>query len=168
MPQTMTIPPETLTPADPLVGWAFHRRLVAGIPPGSAWRGCLGLGLLADTDACIDVGDDAQLFIPDAAVAWAVLLDIPPGHWRGTNRPVHYGALCQTAFEAGLPQLNLRRGLRLAFNFARLPYRAGEGKPSADRLNAEQYPQLARTFNALELAMTSTAMRFRRRWAGYR
>jgi hypothetical protein len=165
----MTIRPDVLAPADPLVAWTFHRRLTAAIPPGAAWRGCIGLGLLASPDAFIDLGDDAQLFVPDAAVAWAVLLDIPPGHWLGKNRPVHYGAVFQTAFEDGLPELSVRRGHRLAFDFARLPYRAGrEGKPSMDRLNMDDHPQLTQVFNGLELAMTSTAMRFRRRWANYR
>lgn len=160
--------------------WKLHRELLKKISVNNVgYRGCLGIGLAVDAtshDTWVEVqGNSVHLFIPDKSVSWLSLLDIPQGFFKnGAHREVHWATQRPTIVKYGIPVLARGSEGHNAWDFRAIPYdtvRAllqdgsiTEIGGGPDILSPNDKPQLFRAFNALELAMTSTAFCFRKTW----
>lgn len=159
--------------------WKLHRHLLKNISAASVgYRGCIGFGIAIDptfTDKWIEIRSiETHVLIPDRTIRWLVLLDIPPGYFRMKHtREVHWATVRPTTILFGMPVL-ARGSEEHSWDFRAIP--CDETKIHLENgqeiivehnpnvLPPKDYPQLFRAFNAIELAMTSTAFCFRKSW----
>jgi hypothetical protein len=126
-------------------------------------RGCFGLALVVDAtthDSWLRVGE--QMFLSDAVVRWATLVDVPSGGFRvdGPPREVHWATARPTTVRCGVPLLVP------GSETVRADFRLNPG--AVGSLTPEASPQLFRVFVGLEWAMTTTAFHHRHGWTAHR
>lgn len=139
-----------------------HHKLTLTVSPRAAgYRGCAGLGMVVvsqESPGWIYYGN--QVFISDAEIRWASLVDIPGGHWlvggKRTRREVHLTRLHQTNYQYGMPRIAHNEEGQWDFHVM------ASGTP--DAFPGREYPQLLKAFNAIEWAMTAVAFHFKQDW----
>ncbi len=134
--------------------WKKHRELALSVTgDASGYRGCFGLALVVDgttTDSWIEHLD--RRFAPDNTLKWAS---------NDRPREVNWSSVRPTTIRFGVPTL-AKASEERAWNFRDFPH---DGPTAgSDVLSPTTCPQLFRVFNALNLAMTSTAFHFRHDW----
>lgn len=148
--------------------WRAHRQLLQSIPSDDAgYRGCIGMSLLIRelTEDTLHVEllgtPHEKMFMSDKSMAWATITDIPVGYFDlGTSaRNVHWTTIRPTTVKFGVPVL--ARGTEgEGWNFHKEPV----PHPTCIDIFDSTKVQLFRVFNAIDLAMTSTAFMFRGSW----
>lgn len=169
------VPKRNLTPEQS--SWEAHRDLTANIVHAEVgFRGCFGLAMMLDTIASappVDIhnGTEDRIFVPDVAVRWASIVDIPHVNWRvlgqgGKNdklREIHWTTVRKTSVRFGFPTLC---GPSMV-NMDMKKYPNGK-RVSQDCTFLVDNPRLFRIFNAIEWAMTTTAFAYRPAWQRHR
>lgn len=146
--------------------WEKHRQILQNVPAAAVgFRGCYGLALAVEAlrgDSFMPYGD--HLFVPDATVRWASIVDIPRGIYtvNRATRELQWGAASRTCAAYGMPVLH-GRGDGQAWDLLARPESAGWSRAAAFRPNAYN-TQLFRVFTALQWAMTAWAFNHASRW----
>jgi hypothetical protein len=159
--------------SEPHREWCDHRDLLRHISANDVgFRGCLGLGLLADNGHSAEwPARGSRVFIPDRDVTWLTMQDIPRGRWRSaSDRNVQLACVRKTKMRFGLPTLGEPEH---SFDFRRMPFsrftRRGEVvQPGPDTLDSENHPQWFTVFNKINRTMSSTAFAYRLHWKRHR
>lgn len=161
------------------VHWRAHRKFILGVERGEVgFRGAAALGLcIEDSGNWITTGrqvesEEPTFYVPDADVTWLTLQDLPIGHWiTAMNREVHLATVRRTAQRFGMPSLRWS-DLLAVYDFRLLPSVGRAVRPEwlpyrvpSECLNAREL-QHFRAFNAMNWALTSTAVHFRSAWRG--
>jgi hypothetical protein len=151
--------------------WSQHR-----LPLRQCWRGCLELALIVERfdDCAVAVG--AQTFLPNHAVTWLALRDLPPGqcptdavrHRRGAS----LASTTQARLAYGLPVLDFTAQVRDEWDLKYQPIHSLRyGIPQRpDILDARFHGREWAVINRLSRAMTDFAFGIRgnrgrsRRW----
>ncbi len=157
--------------------WRAHREAYRSVPRRQAgFRGGIGLGLLIDhtaLDGCPSWG--GTTLVPDDAVRWLTVVDIPDAHMR-TDHPsrshVHWATVRRTAAQFGMPQLAFGNEDAcfdlLAFPFSDTTVRGDFGdvvvRPPVNTLDSARDVQLFRAFNAIQWGLTSAAAAYCPDW----
>lgn len=140
--------------------WAEHRHIVDAVAKAEQWRACIGWGVAPvrqdDSDACCQaVG--SHVFISNGDLAWFTICDIPVQAWYGARKLVQWGEVRQAVAKYGMPTLT-----KQAIAGWNLSVKPGEGH--RDALDPEQHAVEAKILNAINWAMTSSAVLQRSKW----
>jgi len=179
--QQPTVPTEPLPNTPEHEVWASHLHMVRDNMSHDhvGFRGCLGLAMMIDSTRIDTWLEHLNLrFVHDRDVRWASLVDIPKwsffSRWNN-GREVHWATVRPTTVKFGMPRLEYASEGHQAWDFRSLPHpnialtsRGGVADPErffrADTLPSDRNTRYFRVFNALEWAMTSTAVHFHTAW----
>lgn len=158
------------------IHWRAHRRFILGVERGEAgFRGAAALGLCIENSgnwiaASQKTDAEPTFYVPDADVTWLMLQDLPVGHWlTAMGREVHLATVRRTTQRFGMPSLRWNDMLTVA-DFRLLPSVGRAIRPEwlpyrvpHECFNGREL-QHFRAFNAMNWALTSTAVHYRHGW----
>lgn len=152
---------QTAIDHDPLaapeqVAWKKHHRAIAAVPAAAGWwRGCFGLAAVVTGGADAFEGQEERIYLPDAAVTWASMLDLAASRFeiRGGGG-VTWASVRPTANRLGVPTLAPHTPGGQGWNYGLMPQTATGG---LETLPLGPCAVLAKVFNALQWEMTAYA-----------
>lgn len=154
--------------------WKAHRLLTKAVPRDEVgYRGCLGMGLIAEDSGHWIEHREGQMLIPDADLSWLMIQDLPLGKWRHAKSEVHLATVRKTSMRYSMPTLT-HANLVAMSDFRKFPFDKYQGADGVEvhgddmTLNPAEFPQRMKVFNAIEMAMTSTAFHHRSGWSNKR
>jgi hypothetical protein len=152
--------------------WRADRALRRRVKLTDTWRGCLGLGFLLDRPDDTVAHDELAL-VKNDQVRWAVLRDVPVGHFPGCRmldrRDVGWASFATATLRHGMPCLDFRAEARGSVDFSIFPmpehsHRFGPRAwdvelrvPGSDTLDSGRYPREFVLLNRLSALMTQYA-----------
>ncbi len=105
--------------------WHRDRSIQRRMPLHRQWRGCMGLALLVDQfdQNAVAVGD--RVFLPNHALTWMVLRDIPPENCSHFLDPHHVGGslvtCTRTTIVHGMPRIHFASQAGATWNLRYVP-----------------------------------------------
>lgn len=160
--------------SDEHIHWKAHRRLILGVAREAVgFRGAAALGMMMEnsgnwTSGPPQADGEATTLVPDADISWLALQDLPASRWSTSlSRETHLATVRKTSQQFGMPRLRWGE-LQAAFDFRLLPVPSSTQRhalvqPGRECLNSKCV-QVFRAFNALNWALTSTAVHYRHAW----
>lgn len=142
--------------------WLRHKSVVDSVPMyESGFRGCVAIGCSADdsNESAWITGPNGILLIPDSAMRWYSMIDVQIGRWAPVPiRPATVFTRMRTSVRFGMPTVSAP-GATESFHDVRLPQDA-----KTPLAIGHAGTQAVRMADAMNWAMTSTAVAFRREW----
>lgn len=158
--------------------WDRDRQLQRRVPPGEAYRGCMGLAMLyRNAEHAINHGDACLL--PNDHIRWLALRDVPPGHFPTSppmnRRGVHLATATVARLRYGMPVIDFTDRPRDTWDFGFRPFATArrqygparwqyhDVQAGGDTLHAGKDAREFAILNRLSAAMTRFAFYARER-----